>query len=88
MEQANNFTKKRCARCHELISGRARFEDKFWWHEKCYQNGARELANAMRIALPMREESTITIIFSRSDDCGSYAPEEVIGDDFYGPTIF
>ena len=79
-----------CARCHDPLSGRIRYQKygdiTLGWHEKCYHEGARQLAAAMRIASCLRPFYDYG--YSRSDDWGGYAPEEVIGDDFYGPTIF
>ena len=39
-----------CARCEKLLSTSLIFRDGLYWHEKCWQEGSRLLANAERIA--------------------------------------
>jgi hypothetical protein len=39
-----------CARCAKPLSTALIFRDGLYWHEACWQEGARLLANAERIA--------------------------------------
>jgi hypothetical protein len=40
----------RCARCGKLLTTAMIFRDGLYWHESCWHEGARLLANAERIA--------------------------------------
>ena len=44
-----------CARCYERISPPFVYQDGLWLHLRCFQEGARQLANAMRLANSFRE---------------------------------
>ena len=39
-----------CARCHNSLVPPVVYQDGLWMHLKCLQEGARQLANAMRLA--------------------------------------
>jgi hypothetical protein len=39
-----------CARCGKLLTSALLFRDGLYWHESCWQEGSRLLANAERIA--------------------------------------
>jgi hypothetical protein len=44
------LSQQKCARCGKEVTAPLIYRDALFWHEQCWQEGARLLANAERIA--------------------------------------
>ena len=54
-----------CARCYAPLTLPITYRDNLWFHEKCYNEGARLLANATRISNAL---STIFLRIPETED--------------------
>jgi hypothetical protein len=50
MSLGTDLSDQKCARCGKKVTPPMIYRDGFFWHEQCWQEGARLLANAERIA--------------------------------------
>ena len=57
MKHGEDLTDKRCARCHQPVTVPMVYRDGFWFHAKCFSDGARQLSNATRLAKALEEPS-------------------------------
>ena len=49
MQLGADLSKFHCARCQGKLSVPAHFQDGFWWHTRCWQEGEHQLAAANKI---------------------------------------
>jgi hypothetical protein len=49
MKYGDDLTDQRCARCHQPCTLPMVYRDGLWFHDKCFNDGARQLRNAMRL---------------------------------------
>ena len=57
-----------CARCHQKLVSPAVYRDQTWYHASCWQDGARQLANATRLATVFRLQSHLPMIHNIYSD--------------------
>jgi hypothetical protein len=50
MKYGDDVQDKCCARCHQPLVMPMVYRDSLWFHARCFNNGARQLRNAMRLA--------------------------------------
>jgi hypothetical protein len=50
MSLGTDLSQHKCARCGKTLTPPLLYREGFFWHEQCWQEGARLLANAERIA--------------------------------------
>lgn len=51
MQFGDDISQKKCARCYQKLDTTSiLYRDGMWWHQKCYHEGSRMLANAERIS--------------------------------------
>jgi len=48
MKYGDDLTDKRCARCHQPITLPMEYRDGFWFHAKCFSDGARQLRRFLK----------------------------------------
>jgi hypothetical protein len=49
MQFGNIFSSLKCSRCMDFIAMPASYRDGEWYHQRCLDQGFRQLANAKRI---------------------------------------
>jgi hypothetical protein len=50
MQFGADITDRRCARCYQQLVAPLIYRDGELYHQKCFDEGARQLANAQRLA--------------------------------------
>ena len=55
MKYGADLTDQRCARCHQPVTLPMEYRDGFWFHAKCFSDGARQLSNATRLAKALEQ---------------------------------
>jgi hypothetical protein len=54
MQLGNEFGQQHCARCNSILTIPAHFQDGEWYHQKCWHQGAHQLADATRVSEQVR----------------------------------
>jgi hypothetical protein len=62
MQLGTELQNRHCARCHQTLTIPAVYRDHAWYHASCWQDGARQLANATRLATAFRFQSHLPMI--------------------------
>jgi hypothetical protein len=57
-----------CPRCHQKLTIPAVYRDHAWYHTSCWQDGARQLANATRLAAAFRFQSHLPMMHNIYSD--------------------
>ncbi len=50
LQDGDDRTDPRCARCHQPCTAPMVYRDGFWFHAQCFHDGSRQLRHAMRLA--------------------------------------
>ena len=58
MKYGDDLTDQRCARCHQPFTLPMVYRDGFWFHAQCFNDGARQLRHATRLAKALEAPST------------------------------
>jgi hypothetical protein len=54
MQLGNELDQQTCARCNSKLTVPAVFRDREWYHRKCFEKGARQLADATHVSDAVR----------------------------------
>ena len=54
MQLDTELAQRDCPRCKHPLSVPAVFRDGAWWHRTCYNEGARQLAEATKVSAAVR----------------------------------
>src|SRR5215471_16409720 len=68
MQDGDDRTDPRCARCHRPCTAPIVYRDGFWFHAQCFKAGARQLRHAMRLANALAAEAAVAFTSHQSDE--------------------
>ena len=68
MQLGTELHSHNCAHCHQKLISPAVYRDHAWYHPSCWQDGARQLANATRLATAFRFQNHLPIIHNSYSD--------------------